>query len=247
MSATRWFFYYLVTFFIYIIPNYLNHYIFKMPFFRSYIWMRIWSKLSLVAFGTKLEVLNNSNESLNNSFIFAGNHRSWIDHFCIFKNVSNPVHILLNEKFSKIFLFGRACLFSGCIPVKEGKINSYYKEKLTQDMLKKHSLCLFFEGTRGSGRDLLPIKKGAFYFSARYKAPLKPFFLINTEEVVSKKRNFLDIRPATVVVVFEDSWSFSFDNLDDQIENFIKYYTERYLKLYEEFSINNVSDDLEVA
>ncbi len=233
-SVTRWFSYYLITLVTYIIPHHIEHYIFRNTFHTTYRWMRLWSITSLWAFGAKLYLVNNSEEDYESGkqYIWTGNHRSWIDHFCIFKYSLNPTHIFLNEKFAKVFLFGRTCLLSGSIPVDKGSLSLKSKKKLINNLKEKHSLCLFFEGTRGQGKELLPFRKGAFHFSMKNKVPLKPFFLFNTENIASKNRNFFDIRPCDIFLVLENSWQFTEENFDKEVEEFQKYYKTKYDELY---------------
>ena len=119
---------------------------------------------------------------------------------------------------------------------KEVKESREIEEKIINNLKDKHSLCLFFEGTRGEGKELLPFRKGAFHFSFKNNIPLKPFFLFNTENVISKNRNFFDVRPDEVFLIVEDSWSFVEENFEKQVEEFKSYYIKRHDELYIEYS-----------
>lgn len=202
--------------------------------------MRLWSLCSLKAFGVTVTLIDEGNEQLGKGcqYIWTGNHRSWIDHFCIFKFSLNPTHIFLNEKFAKIFLFGRTCLLSGSIPVDKGSLSRLSKIKVSKGLKKGRSLCLFFEGTRGKGKTLLPFKKGAFHFSKKFGVPLKPFFLFNTENVVSKHRSFFDVKPQEVILVLDQSWTFHDESFEEEFERFKAYYVKRYEELYQRYNRN---------
>ena len=66
----------------------------------------------------------------------------------------------------------------------------FLNELLTFDGFYQMKLCMFPEGTRHGGDDLLPFKKGAFHVAISSECPLQPVLVSQYYFLDSKRRIF---------------------------------------------------------
>lgn len=135
-----------------------------------------------------LEGLNNLPAS--GSFVLVPNHRSYFDHFAMeslmMSAVGRPAWFLTKkESFEKYLprLWARA--WYG-IPVDRDTPSPQTIRTVREILSSGDILCVYPEGTRNQGEELLPFKPGAFRFALTESVPIIPVAMHGTDSVLPK-------------------------------------------------------------
>ncbi|MCL2806736.1 MAG: 1-acyl-sn-glycerol-3-phosphate acyltransferase [Coriobacteriia bacterium] len=126
--------------------------------------------------------------SLDEGFILAGNHRSYLDPlFVMIAMRPRTVRFIGKEEFFKLKGIRRGASWLGVYPVKRdsGDIKAI---KRSAAMLKRNEIVgIFPEGTRGRGEDLVDgqrkVHEGIAMIASLAKARVVPLRLWNTEKI----------------------------------------------------------------
>ena len=199
--------------------------------------LRRFANLSLGCFGFRVELINPHDIDLGQSFILASNHRSWFDQISLMASFPRGIHFLAKSDYFKIPILGRCMKLFEMIPVKGQILDKKASQVLIKSLRKDEQVCFFLEGTRGQGRDLLPFKKGAFQYAAKFNKPILPLYILGSEYCSSKSRNLLDIRPGTISIVVGKPIIFNTGNLEQQSIEFEDKYRLVHNKLYQEHAV----------
>lgn len=152
-------------------------------------------------FNFKIEVENPSQVDLNKPYIFIANHSSWFDQPILATLPKCPAHFLAKQAYKEVPILGLALELHQTIFVSPGTSNEIQKKSLDY-LAQGHSLCLYPEGTRNQGKELLPsFKKGAFTFSAQSQVPILPVYIENTEKILVKSQALIEVRRGVNVKV----------------------------------------------
>lgn len=200
-----------------------------------------WAKKSLNDFHIEVIIIgkNPSHELANQQVIIIPNHRSWFDHISIMHALNICFHPFAKAGFYQIPFLGSFFTNTEFIPVHDKKLNQEMKNTVQKYIRKKESLLLFFEGTRGSGKTLLPFRKGAFSYAAKNKIPLLPVFVLNSENILSKEKSLLSIKSGKIFLVFDELFYISIENFDEELKAFENKYRKKHDELYEKYAEKN--------
>jgi 1-acyl-sn-glycerol-3-phosphate acyltransferase len=150
-------------------------------------------KASASIFGIKWKLLNPYNIDLTKQYIFIANHSSWFDQPTLKMVANNQCHFLAKEDYSKIPILGQGLKIHQTIFV--GRNNKEKVHELFLEYLKKgHSVCLYPEGTRTIGDQILPFRIGAFKYASLLNIKIIPVFIENTHLIYKKTDPLWKIR-----------------------------------------------------
>ena len=234
-SLFRWSIHYFCTFFfIYLMPSFYR--LLGMSKWRDF-WglFRIYSKISLWGFGVKLEVEDRSGCFGEKQFIMVSNHRSWLDQVALLYVLKQQPHFFTKESYLDLPILGKGLKNHEAIPVSNQSISKSTKEVVKKYLKDGDSLFIYLEGTRGSGKRLLPFRFGAFKYASNYGLPLLPIYILGSEEILSKKRSLLQINPGIIKIVIGRPQNISKEKFFKEKEEFEKQYKKEYYSLYEKF------------
>ena len=235
LALGRWFIHYLCTFiFIYLAPL-IYKFIAKPNWKDLWFLYRIYAKISLWGFGAKLEIVNHSGIKESDQFIMISNHRSWLDQICLLITMKQQPHFFTKEEYLKTPILGSALTHHKPVPVKNKAIVGKSRELINNYINKGESLLIFPEGTRGLGRKLLPFRFGAFKYASDYKIPLLPLYIFGSEEILSKKRSFFEIKPGKIQIIIGKPIIIGKRFLNREKEAFEKEYIKNYYSYYDNF------------
>jgi 1-acyl-sn-glycerol-3-phosphate acyltransferase len=110
--------------------------------------------------------------------VFVANHRSWFDGLlalALFPGVRMPV----NASYLRLPVLGRAIRWSGCIPFDRGAPAGMLEgvNAARDSLAGGHSLFVFPEGTRGSGRGVSGFSDASFRLAGDRGIPIAPVVL----------------------------------------------------------------------
>lgn len=123
-------------------------------------------------------------------FVLVPNHTSYFDHFAVQVVLSalrgTPTWFLTKrESFDKRVPRWWARAWYG-IPVDREAPTSETVREVHRVLASPDALCVYPEGTRGSGRSLLPFKPGAFRFALANHVPVIPLGIVGTNTVLAR-------------------------------------------------------------
>ncbi len=165
--------------------------------FLGLINRRIWlfplaewgAKTWLKACGATVNVTGGENLDPNTSYVFASNHRSYLDTATLFFFAGKKMGLVAKKELLKAPVFGQGMSFVNIIAIDrtnpERALASMNKAR--EVMEKGYSFGLFVEGTRAMPGELLPFKKGAFHLAVQMQAPIVPVAITNTDQMMGKR------------------------------------------------------------
>lgn len=147
--------------------------------------IRWWSRMWLVASGTRLTIEGSENIDVDQSYVVVANHLSTLDIMVCFLAVPLPIRYLAKKELFRIPLLAQAMRAIGIIEVDRAarsaihfSVNRQAKELIEH----KRSLIIYPEGTRPRDGSLKPFKKGAFTMAIASGLPILPLTIHGTYE-----------------------------------------------------------------
>ncbi len=143
----------------------------------------------LKACGAKVKVTGAENLDPEQTYVFASNHRSYLDTATLFFYVGTKMGLVAKKELLKVPVFGQGLSFVHIIAIDRSNPERAMRsmEKAREVMADGFSFGLFVEGTRGMPGELLPFKKGAFHLAIQMQAPVVPVAIKNTDWMMGKR------------------------------------------------------------
>ncbi|MBX6364620.1 MAG: 1-acyl-sn-glycerol-3-phosphate acyltransferase [Gemmatimonadetes bacterium] len=164
---------------------------------------RAWARWLLWASGTPVYVEGLENVRLDEPQVFVSNHVSWYDVFALAAKIPKRYRFVAKKELERIPLFGTAWKVAGHVSVDRGDRASAIRSLDQAGRLIREdnsSVVIFPEGTRGTGGELLPFKKGAFMLALHNGVDLVPVGVLGTQRILPKRG--LRIRSGPILVRF---------------------------------------------
>lgn len=160
-------------------------------------------KIILWLCGTKVVVIGEENVPKDQAVLYIGNHKSLFDIPITYSRCPRRAGYVSKDVMGKVPILNLwmkrlYCLFLNRDDIKEG-----LKMILTGiDYIKSDvSMCIFPEGTRNKGDDLmLPFKEGSFKMAEKTGCPIIPMALTNTSAIFED--HFPRVKPTTVILEY---------------------------------------------
>ncbi|MFN0140416.1 MAG: lysophospholipid acyltransferase family protein [Pyrinomonadaceae bacterium] len=146
---------------------------------------RVW----LAACGAKVKVIGLEHLDPDTSYVFASNHRSYLDTAALFRYPGKRMGLVAKKELLKAPVLGQGMGFVNIIAIDrtnpERAVQSMQKAR--EVMNNGYSFGVFVEGTRAMPGELLPFKKGAFHLALQTGAPIVPVAIKNTDWMMGKR------------------------------------------------------------
>lgn len=139
--------------------------------------------------GAKVKVTGLENVDPDRSYVFASNHRSYLDTATLFFYAGSKMGLVAKKELLKVPIFGQGMSFVNIIAVDRSNPERAIRsmEKARQVMDSGYSFGVFVEGTRAMPGELLPFKKGAFHLAFQTGSPIIPVAIKNTDWMMGKR------------------------------------------------------------
>lgn len=162
-------------------------------------------KLVLKVSGADITILGHENVPVDESVLYIGNHRSQFDILLTYTLCRNLTGYVAKKEMEKIPLLSNWMKYLHCLFLDRENIKEGLKTILTAiDEVKSGvSICIFPEGTRGSGQselDMLPFHDGSFKIATKTGCPIIPIAITNSAELF--ETHFPKIKPAKIIVEY---------------------------------------------
>ncbi|PYT01389.1 MAG: hypothetical protein DMF63_00640 [Acidobacteria bacterium] len=157
------------------------------------IWLyplALWgAKTWLQLCGANVRVTGKENLDPDRSYVFASNHRSYLDTAALFSSTGKRIGLVAKKELLKVPVLGQGMGFVNIIAIDRSDPDRAREsmEKAKQVMANGYSFGVFVEGTRAMPGELLPFKKGAFHLAMQTNAPIVPVAITNTDWMMGKK------------------------------------------------------------
>lgn len=165
-----------------------------------FLWLidrRIWlyplaqwgAKTWLRACGARVTVIGRENIDPERSYVFASNHRSYLDTATLFFYAGKKMGLVAKKELLKVPVLGVGMGFVNIIAIDRTNPERALRsmQKAREVMADGYSFGVFVEGTRALPGELLPFKKGAFHLAIQTGTPIVPIAIKNTDSMMGKR------------------------------------------------------------
>jgi 1-acyl-sn-glycerol-3-phosphate acyltransferase len=159
------------------------------------------AKTWLQACGTRVNVSGLENLEDGKQYVFASNHRSYLDTAALFRHTGRRVGLVAKKELLKVPVMGQGMGFVNIVAIDRSN-----PERARQSMEKARKIIesgfsfgVFVEGTRAMPGGLLPFKKGAFHLALQTGVDIIPVAFTNTDRLMGKRTGVL--HPGTIEMV----------------------------------------------
>ncbi len=162
---------------------------------------KLWARLLLLLFNTRLEIIGKENIQLGKPQIMMANHQSDFDILALLAGIPGQFRWIAKKELFKIPLFGAAMKKCGYIGVDRQNHERAMEsiDKALQKLREGKSIMSFPEGTRSKTGIIRPFKRGMFRLAVTAGVPIVPLSIIGSGQIMPK--GSLNIRPGKVTVV----------------------------------------------
>ena len=159
------------------------------------------AKTWLQACGTRVKISGLENLEDGKQYVFASNHRSYLDTAALFRHTGRRVGLVAKKELLKVPVMGQGMGFVNIVAIDRSN-----PERARQSMDKARKIIesgfsfgVFVEGTRAMPGELLPFKKGAFHLALQTGVDIIPVAFTNTDRLMGKRTGVL--HPGTIEMV----------------------------------------------
>ena len=158
---------------------------------------RMWLRLS----GVGVRVRGREQLDPHQTYIFAANHRSYLDTATLFAYTGRRIGILAKKELLKVPILGPGMGFVNIMAIdRSNRERAFATVRAATDRIRAGvSFGVFVEGTRALPGQLLSFKKGAFYMARDAGVPVVPVAIKHTDKLMGKGTG--RARPGTVEMV----------------------------------------------
>ena len=166
--------------------------------------LALWgAKYWLKACGTKVNVTGLENLEEGKNYVFASNHRSYLDTAALFRYAGRRIGLVAKKELLAVPIMGQGMGFVNIIAIDRSNPERAKRsmDKARQVVQDGYSFGVFVEGTRAMPGELLPFKKGAFHLALQTGVDIIPVAFKNTDRLMGKKTGVLKFGTIEMVLL----------------------------------------------
>jgi 1-acyl-sn-glycerol-3-phosphate acyltransferase len=177
--------------------------------------LRAWARLFLLVAGARVIFKQQAQFDREKSYVFVSNHTSNLDVPAILSVAPEPLRFIAKQELTRIPLFGWAAGRMGHVFIDRQDKHGAAKaiRRRIDRGLAGVGLFFFAEGTRSTGDEMLPFKKGAAVAALETGLDCVPIAVAGAREVMRPK-GIGAFHPGPVAVVFGAPISIAGHSLD---------------------------------
>jgi len=152
-------------------------------------------RLSKWILGLRLEVTGLEHVDRTKTYVFMGNHVSFIDGPMLFTVIPQHVRVILKKGVFRLPVLGFSMTYAGFIPVdrKHAQRGREAIERAVGLMRERgYSFLIFPEGTRSLDGHMGAFRRGGFFLAVESGAPIIPVSVRGTFEIMPKGSFFVN-------------------------------------------------------
>jgi 1-acyl-sn-glycerol-3-phosphate acyltransferase len=145
---------------------------------------RMWLRLC----GVEVRVSGLEHLDPQQSYIFAANHRSYLDTATLFAYTGRRIGLLAKKELLKVPILGYGMSYVNIMAIDRSNRERAFEtvRAATERIRAGVSFGVFAEGTRARPGQLLPFRKGAFYMARDAGVPVVPIAIKHTDKLMGK-------------------------------------------------------------
>lgn len=157
--------------------------------------------MSFIA-GTRIIVKGQENVPADTPVLYVSNHRSYFDIVTLYPLTKNTTGFVAKKEMTKVPFIRRWMRYLHCQFLDRENIKEGLKTILECITTIKNgcSICIFPEGTRTPGDEMLEFKDGSFKIAEKSGCPIIPVAISNTENIF--ENHLPSVKKTTVVIEF---------------------------------------------
>jgi 1-acyl-sn-glycerol-3-phosphate acyltransferase len=162
-----------------------------------------WSRMWLIASGTRLVVEGKENIDPGLSYVVVANHLSTLDIMVCFLALELPIRYLAKKELFRIPLLAQAMRAVGIIEVDRSArsaVHHIVNQQAKELIANNRSLIIYAEGTRPRDGVMKPFKKGAFTMAIGSQLPVLPLSIHGTYEAAVPGKPWFMGGPVTAII-----------------------------------------------
>lgn len=198
---------FLLCFFIISIPLYLieeiiGHFDIKKKERSSFRIVTRALRIIVRLSGTRLIVKGQENVPADTAVLYVSNHRSYFDIVTLYPLTGNTTGFVAKKELERLPFIRRWMKYMNCQFLDRNDIKAGLKTILDCIATIKNgcSICIFPEGTRTPGDEMLEFKEGSFKIAEKTGCLIIPVAISNTESIFENHIPF--VKASTVVIEF---------------------------------------------
>ncbi len=143
----------------------------------------------LRACGARIVVRGGEHLPEGESFVFASNHRSYLDTATLFFYTGKKLGLVAKKELLAVPILGQGMHYVNIFAIDRSNPEKARRsmEKARKTMEKGFSFGVFVEGTRAMPGELLPFKKGAFHLALQTDSRIVPVAIKHTDVMMGKR------------------------------------------------------------
>lgn len=175
------------------------------PYLRDISSLRIVQgafRLILWESGVRLTLIGHENVPKDEAVLYVGNHRSYFDILLTYCRCPGLTGYVAKDSMEKVPLLSIWMKRLYCLFLNRTDIRAGLKTILTgiEQIKNGVSMCIFPEGTRSKGKEMLPFKEGSLKMAEKTGCAVIPMAITNSAEIF--ENHFPKIRPANVILEY---------------------------------------------
>jgi 1-acyl-sn-glycerol-3-phosphate acyltransferase len=170
-----------------------RHWVYPWALFGARLWLRL--------SGARVRVRGLEHLDPNQTYIFAANHRSYLDTATLFAHLGRRIGLFAKKELLKVPILGYGMSYVNIMAIDRSSLESARTtvRAAVERIRQGRSFGVFVEGTRAPAGKLLPFKKGAFYMAIETNVSIVPVAIKNTDVMMGK--NTGTAYPGTIEMV----------------------------------------------
>jgi 1-acyl-sn-glycerol-3-phosphate acyltransferase len=195
-------FFFIISIPLYLIEEIIGHFDIKKKE-RSSFWivslaLRCITRIA----GIQLIVKGKENVPDNTAVLYVSNHRSYFDIVTLYPLTNNTTGFVAKKELEKIPFIRRWMRYMNCQFLDRDNIKEGLKTILNCIATVKNgcSVCIFPEGTRTPGDEMLPFKEGSFKIAEKSGCLIIPVAITNSESVFENHMPY--VKASKVIIEF---------------------------------------------
>lgn len=160
-----------------------------------------WGRVILALSGIRVHVTNRAGIDPDEPVVFVSNHQNLLDILALSAALPYPFGFVAKEELSRVPFLGLAIRNSASVFIDRSDPRSALTslKKAGERIRGGNSVLLFAEGTRSYGRDLQPLKKGAFAVAVEAGVAMVPVTVVDAYKRMNERKRL--IRGGTIHIV----------------------------------------------
>lgn len=152
--------------------------------------------------GSHLTIIGEENIPKGETVLYVGNHRSYFDVVTAYSRCPDLTGFVSKDNLEKIPLLSAWMRRLYCLFLNRSDIRQGLKTILTgvEQMKSGISMCIYPEGTRNHGEELLPFKEGSLKMAEKTGCAIIPMAICHSDDIFENHMPW--IRPANVILEY---------------------------------------------